>query len=111
MNLPQITAQAINQELAEIQLAISADLQAFEGHFESAPIIPGVEQLRWVVEFAQKCFELDDIEVERVDALKFQNVIQPNSEITLNLVNKNNRIDFSFTTGELRHSSGKVLIK
>jgi 3-hydroxymyristoyl/3-hydroxydecanoyl-(acyl carrier protein) dehydratase len=111
MNLPQITAQTVNQESAELKLNISADLEAFEGHFDDAPIIPGVEQLRWVIEFAQKCFSLEELEVERVDALKFQNVIQPNSQITLNLVNKSQRIDFTFTSGDIRHSSGKVIVK
>jgi 3-hydroxymyristoyl/3-hydroxydecanoyl-(acyl carrier protein) dehydratase len=111
MNLPQITAQTVNQESAELKLNISADLEAFEGHFDDAPIIPGVEQLRWVIEFAQKFFSLEELEVERVDALKFQNVIQPNSQITLNLVNKSQRIDFTFTSGEIRHSSGKVIVK
>ena len=111
MNLPQIISQTINPERAEITLAVAAELQAFEGHFDEAPIIPGVEQLRWVIEFAQKSFELDELVVERVDALKFQNVIQPNSQVILTLHNKPNRIDFSFTSGELRHSSGKVIVK
>ena len=111
MNLPQIITKTISQDSVQIALAVSAELQAFEGHFDQAPIIPGVEQLRWVVEFAQECFKLEEIEIERVDALKFQNVIQPNSQIHLSLVRKSNRIDFSFTSGEMRHSSGKVFIK
>ena len=112
MNLPQVIKQQKSENQAEIKLAVEASLPAFEGHFDSAPIIPGVEQLRWVIEFAKLQFELaENIEIIRVDALKFQNVIQPDSQITLNLTLKEKRVDFAFTSNELRHSSGKVFIK
>ncbi len=109
MNLPEIISSSIVDDVAKYRLAISAELQAFEGHFDDAPIIPGVEQLRWVMHFTQQAFELSQQpEVGRVDALKFQNVIQPGYEIELQLQLKENRVDFQFTSTDLRHSSGKV---
>jgi 3-hydroxymyristoyl/3-hydroxydecanoyl-(acyl carrier protein) dehydratase len=112
MNLPQILSQTKTENSAELLLSISAELEAFKGHFDSAPIIPGVEQLRWVLIFSQQIFGLEqEPEVIRVDALKFQNVIQPGYQVSLELQQKEGRIDFVYSSSGLRHSSGRVYTK
>lgn len=112
MEYPQITNQVTKEGGVELTLEISPALEAFRGHFDSAPIIPGVEQLKWVVYYANQFLDLDrPVQVERVDALKFQNVIQPDSKILLNLTKGEQKIQFAFTSEGKRHSSGKIVIE
>lgn len=111
MQLPKTISQTTNQESVILMLAIEPALDAFAGHFDAAPIIPGVVQIQWALAFNnQYLTPVHSNDIERMDALKFQQVIQPNSTIRLSLERKENRILFSFSSDAGMHSSGKVLV-
>jgi 3-hydroxymyristoyl/3-hydroxydecanoyl-(acyl carrier protein) dehydratase len=69
---------------------IGADLKWLKGHFPEQPVLPGVVQTHWACCLAQQVFSLPQ-NIKRIDNLKFQNVILPHQEVSLELA---------------RHSSG-----
>ena len=66
----------------ELQLDIRADIAYFEGHFPNAPVLAGVAQLHWVVQYCKQYFP-QLAAVSSVEVLKFQLMIRPNDSLTL----------------------------
>ena len=108
---PQIMQESIVGSTARIVLAISPDLDCLDGHFPGAPIVPGVVQVKWAIEQAQRCFALPDA-VIGMEVLKFQRVISPGTEVALSLDYSahNGKVRFSFESDQGRHSSGRILL-
>lgn len=112
MQLPRVLQSANLDNGIRLLLEINGSLSAFEGHFDSAPIIPGVIQIQWALNFNNQYLSpITPLAIERIDALKFQQVIQPNSEVELQLERVDNKLVFSFSSNEQKHSSGKFLVK
>ena len=53
MEYPEIRHQESSENTVTLSLFIGEELNAFKGHFDSAPIVPGVVQIKWVIEFAK----------------------------------------------------------
>ncbi len=67
-----------------LELALPTALAWFRGHFPGRPILPGVVQLAWVIDFARSHLGLDP-EVRQVADLKFQRVIRPGTTVRLEI--------------------------
>lgn len=65
-------------------LDIHAGLTVFDGHFEVAPILPGVAQLDWAISLGRECFALPQHFV-RLEALKFVRPVSPGTALRLAL--------------------------
>lgn len=107
----------------ELTLHVPADLDYFNGHFDSAPILAGVVQLHWAVEFAKANLAISDTEVADIQVLKFQEVINPGQDLVLTLTKKSAcKVLFSYhssihgqsATSEhsetKQHSSGRIVL-
>lgn len=68
----------------ELQLLVPSELVYFQGHFPDAPVLPGVVQLHWALHYARLHLGLQG-DFERVSALKFQTMIEPDTMVTLRL--------------------------
>lgn len=116
MDLPKVKRFSHSPESVQLNLDISGDLNAFEGHFDAEPIIPGVVQIHWALAFAKLYFtdlgfkEGELLEIKHLEAIKFQNVIRPNAQLTLTLKTLNQKLAFAFTSSIGKHSSGKIVI-
>jgi len=101
-----------NQEKSVIlTLEIDGELEAFEGHFDEASILPGVIQIGWALAYSkQYCEVAESSLVIEMKALKFQQVIMPGNEVTLKLEVKDNTLSFYYESVDKRHSSGKLTI-
>lgn len=65
-------------------LRVPLELAIFRSHFPVAPIVPGVEQIRWAVIFSQRHFDLPS-QFAGLDMLRFRRVMQPGSDLQLTL--------------------------
>ena len=122
MNYPKVINQTNENNTATLKLEVSPNLDAFDGHFDSFPIVPGVIQIQWALHFYKNSplyqqttlinSNKDDIYVSQMSALKFQQVIRPNSTITLTLSFDQAKqcLTFSITAGDIKYSSGKLLL-
>lgn len=94
-----------------LQLQIPEDLLYFDGHFEQAPILAGVVQIHWAEHFARKAFSPEG-DFLRLEVVKFQKVITPGDEVTLDLSydSGKNKIIFAYHSPRGQHSSGRIVL-
>lgn len=109
---PEVLADNIDENQIALQLLIPKDLDYFNGHFPSAPILAGVVQLHWAVEYAKQYYSLTELEVQNIEVLKFQVVIIPGQQLNLTLSRKtNNKILFSYASDKGQHASGRIFFE
>jgi 3-hydroxymyristoyl/3-hydroxydecanoyl-(acyl carrier protein) dehydratase len=95
---------------ALLRLKLPLGLLYFQGHFPESPILPGVVQIDWALRLGRELFPLQG-EFQGMEALKFQQVLQPGDEVDLELEFKEprNALAFRFSSPRGRHSSGLLL--
>jgi 3-hydroxymyristoyl/3-hydroxydecanoyl-(acyl carrier protein) dehydratase len=93
-----------------LELHVPSDLAYFDGHFPGLPILPGVVQLDWAAHFAREHLKITGAFL-RLENVKFLAVVHPEAELTLALLHdaSNSRIEFSFSGGARRYSSGRIV--
>ncbi len=111
MDYPKVVGKKLFSDGVDLTLEMDPELDAFKGHFAIKPIVPGVVQIQWAIKFASLYIdELSNIEVEQLNALKFYNIISPATVIDLKLRLVNEKLEFSYFSSELKHSSGRIFI-
>tara|TARA_R110002060_G_scaffold77098_3_gene88194 strand:+ start:1580 stop:1963 length:384 start_codon:yes stop_codon:yes gene_type:complete len=109
---PEVLTDNIDESQITLQLLIPKDLDYFNGHFPSAPILAGVVQLHWAVEYAKQYFSLIALDVKNIEVLKFQVVIIPGQELNLTLTQKSsNKVLFSYASDKGQHASGRIVFE
>lgn len=97
------------ENIFEVTCIIPADLSWFNGHFPEQPVLPGVVQVNWASQVAQRVF--DCAEFRGVNSLKFTTMILPNTQVTLYLTAnpEKHSIKFSYKSDETLFSSGTLI--
>ncbi len=113
---PIVTGKLQLDDGVELTLHIPEDLDYFKGHFNTAPILAGVVQLHWAVEFAKANLTISSAEVADIQVLKFQDVIIPGQELVLTLIKRSAcKVQFSYHSTKngdsaiKQHSSGRII--
>jgi 3-hydroxymyristoyl/3-hydroxydecanoyl-(acyl carrier protein) dehydratase len=106
---PIVDGQRVDASSAELQLTVPHDLDYFRGHFPTAPIVPGVVQIKWAIELASRHLGAGGTFVG-MDALKFQQVMLPETRVTLSLrwVASDGKLHFAYQSDGARYGSGRV---
>ncbi|MDT6961917.1 AMP-binding protein [Cupriavidus sp. SZY C1] len=97
---------------ATAELYVAEDLAVFDGHFPGAPIVPGVAQVDWVMALAPQKLDVPPRQrFARLDVLKFQAVIRPNSTVQLALMWQADvrALGFRLTSDAGPHASGRIM--
>ena len=113
MDMPAIVSvtQNAEQTRASLQLAIHPGLNGFDGHFNGAPIVPGVLQIYWALQLANQYLKpVSPFDIANMEAVKFQQVMTPGIEVRLELELANATLIFVFSSPSKRYSSGKIAI-
>lgn len=92
---------------ATATLVASPELAAFEGHFPQSPILPGVVLLDWALRLGRDAFDLR-LDAQRIETLKFQQLVRPGTELSAELALAPGRLDFRFTSLHGMHASGRL---
>jgi len=81
------TATVLNQHIsgheANYQLLIPEQLIYFAGHFPDFPVLPGLVQIKWAVDFAKNISGHSHI--KQINRLKFSGLILPNTTLSLTI--------------------------
>jgi acyl-coenzyme A synthetase/AMP-(fatty) acid ligase/3-hydroxymyristoyl/3-hydroxydecanoyl-(acyl carrier protein) dehydratase len=107
---PQVHELAHGDGSVTLELTIPQDLLYFDGHFDAAPILPGVAQLDWAVGFARRYFAPAGV-FRDVAALKFQQVIRPGAVVRLELQHDAGKhsVQFRYASDAGPHASGRIV--
>ncbi|MDR3410173.1 MAG: AMP-binding protein [Formivibrio sp.] len=108
-NLPLVIQQHATATGIALQLELKPELACFDGHFPNLPILPGVAQLEWAVHFG--CTLLGaPTEFQGMDAIKFQQIIRPGSqiELVLDYLPAKQQLQFRYQSASGQHSSGRI---
>lgn len=93
-----------------LELHIPKDCVFFNGHFPGNPILPGVVQVNWAINFAAKLLGVNKESITEIAQLKFTQVILPNTHLYLSLTLENNQLAFRYFNPECVYSFGKIKV-
>jgi 3-hydroxymyristoyl/3-hydroxydecanoyl-(acyl carrier protein) dehydratase len=109
---PIVAEQRVVPPSAELELRITPELECFKGHFPGVPVVAGVVQVKWAIDFGSRylgpCGDLVGM-----DVLKFQQVMGPDLIVTLSLTwtKEDGKLEFAYRAGDVRFSSGRLLFR
>lgn len=108
--LPQAQSLESGPLRAVLRLDVVPQLRVFDGHFPGAPLLPGVAQLDWAVQFARRCFALPPVML-RAEQLKFQKEVAPPAqlELTLDWRPHEGHLVFRYASAQGVHSGGRLV--
>lgn len=109
---PVVLSKSVTPEALQLRLRFPEDLIFFDGHFDAAPILPGVAQLGFAVEFGAETLSIDAVPC-RVEALKFFNVLEKEKEATLELAYDaaSAVLRFRYYDGDTNFSTGRIVYR
>jgi acyl-CoA synthetase (AMP-forming)/AMP-acid ligase II/3-hydroxymyristoyl/3-hydroxydecanoyl-(acyl carrier protein) dehydratase len=107
--MPHIAVLRQDSQSVLLELRIDADLIYFDGHFDDAPVLPGVAQLNWAMILGRRYFTLPPL-FSAVHTLKFQQIIVPDSTVMLELQHEPSKaaLHFRLYSDAGQHSSGRI---
>jgi len=108
---PRIVAMRVAHDasIVHIDLHVPNDLCYFEGHFPGCPLLPGVVQIHWAMQFGRQNFALPT-RFSYLSKIKFMRVIAPGSPATLTLKfqAKSSELSFEYRVVDALCSSGTI---
>lgn len=109
--MPDVLAiRRLDDDTAEVAIALPADHPAFAGHFPDRPILPGVVQLDWAVRLAARSFGHAFRPTRRFQ-IKYTRLLTPlpaDSSVSLRLGRVRRGITFTYRVGDTILSSGRI---
>lgn len=109
---PLVVSVQQNDDSVELLLSIRENTRYFDGHFPGHPVLPGIAQVDWAIEFAQQYFSIEG-QFQALESLKFPEFIQPNAQVCLKLSYRpeKQKVIFSFHKDERKVSSGRMVFR
>jgi 3-hydroxymyristoyl/3-hydroxydecanoyl-(acyl carrier protein) dehydratase len=109
--LPRVRELERSPTRVLLELTSPVELRYFDGHFDVAPILPGVVQVEWAIHYGRQYFALPAV-FKGINALKFQQVILPEQPVHLELLHDTAKgnLNFRFSSDAGQHSSGRVVL-
>jgi len=106
---PQILDRTAENDNLTLALRPPENLLYFDGHFNQEPILPGVVQIDWAIDFASRHFSIEGA-FHKIEALKFHRIIRAGQEIDLTLRYNpdRGRVDFRYSSRDNNLSSGRI---
>lgn len=109
---PEVIEQQNIEGEWHLQLNVPPDLAYFSGHFPTAPVLPGVVQVKWAMELGLRLLNLP-ARFAGMEVLKFQQLVRPGDRISLTLRfdAERSKLYFAFRNGDAPCSSGRIVLE
>lgn len=106
----EIKACHQTDDIVVLNLYVPENLYYFQGHFDVAAVLPGVVQTDWVMQYLAEFFQQDLLAFSSLSNLKFQQIVGPGYQLTLELKKiSEQKFGFSYYSEHGQHASGKVI--
>lgn len=107
--LPTMHVLSSSPGEAMLELYVSKNNAVFDGHFVNVPVLAGVAQVDWAIQFGRRMFGIH-AHFDRMEAIKFQRVYQGVGLLKLELSWNSERrlLSFRVESGNSTHSSGRI---
>jgi acyl-coenzyme A synthetase/AMP-(fatty) acid ligase len=108
---PELVTESIGERRQEQTLRVPETLAWLDGHFGELAVVPGVAQVQWAVD-AGRALAGHEIVVERIEALKFKDLLRPGDVFHLltELSDHHDRLTFRLWNGRGLFSSGRCIL-
>jgi 3-hydroxymyristoyl/3-hydroxydecanoyl-(acyl carrier protein) dehydratase len=113
VTLPEVLAvERQRNDLGEevrLSLRIPPELAWFVGHFPGTPLLPGLVQTHWIVEFARQHYELPPHFLSMTN-MKFMRLILPDARVDLRIryVTAKGELSFEYREATAICASGRM---
>ena len=109
---PEVLGQVREGDELRLQLAVSADLAYFNGHFPKTPVLPGVVQVDWALALGQALLDRPR-RFAGMEVLKFQQLARPGDvlDLTLRFDAERAKLYFTFSNAGAPCSSGRIVLE
>jgi 3-hydroxymyristoyl/3-hydroxydecanoyl-(acyl carrier protein) dehydratase len=106
---PVVVSETIDDVRHVLRLAVPTDLLFFDGHFDVAPVVPGVVLVDWAVAQVENAFGLKP-PLAGIEVLKFQKLVLPGAALSLRLerLADGRGVAFAYESAEGSHASGRL---
>ncbi|WP_370385852.1 AMP-binding protein [Snodgrassella alvi] len=94
-----------------LRIQVPLDLEYFKGHFDVFHLVPGVIQIKWIIELLQQCSWLVQAPLQ-MENLKFQHFLRPADVVELVFKRDcvRRKISFQCTMQDKKITSGRLVI-
>jgi acyl-coenzyme A synthetase/AMP-(fatty) acid ligase len=108
---PELLAESIGERTRQQTLRVPETLGCLDGHFGEFAVVPGVAQLQWVVDVG-RAMTGHEIAIERIEALKFKDVLRPGDvfHLSAEMSNRHDRLTFRLWNERRLFSSGRYIL-
>ncbi len=95
-----------------LHLSVPDDLVYLEGHFPETPIVAGVCQLKWVIDYIEM-HTGKPLVIETMEAVKFQRPLLPPQIVTIDLSYDHNTTTWQYRVyaTDKQFASGRLIVK
>ena len=108
--LPEVIHTISTDDDITMTAWVPENLAYLEGHFDEVPIVAGVVQIGWVMHYADTCLGMSP-NVQRVEGIKFYNLLLPGEIFRLQLTRKaDHTVQFSLSGPASKYSSGRMIV-
>ena len=109
--IAQVLSERVEAGTHVLDLVLPLDLACFAEHFPEAPVLPGVLQIAWAIEFAASRFGTTPT-CRGMDQLKFQRLLRPGDRVSLALRHdkERGRLHFAYRVGDALCSSAHLRV-
>lgn len=109
---PHVLSQVRKDNELHLQLAMSADLAYFTGHFPQTPVLPGVVQVDWAIALGQTLLDRPR-RFAGMEVLKFQRMVRPGDPLELHLRfdAERGKLYFTYSNAGITCSSGRIVLE
>lgn len=109
---PIVLSVVESQNRVEMDLRVPESIRYFRGHFRDHPILPGVAQVDWAAEYAKLYFQ-PSAPFRRLEVVKFHEFILPQAKVKLTLSYRpeQQKVTFTFSGEDCKHSSGRIIFE
>lgn len=105
LSLPVILEKMCDKATVTYKIFFYDRCNFFKGHFEEFHLVPGVFQIYFAKELANRDYQLN-LGQGQWKRVKFSNVIQPNSVVDLRLEKKEKSVAYEYFSDDIKYSSG-----